>query len=164
MTSTASPDNYFSDMYHSPPRPLPYDVEPRRLCMQRDGLVPRHEKGSSHANEESEPLRSDKDGESDNICSEGKWTNYAHEKGFKEQPYKTSLKLSLAKANADIGHIYTTSEEEDVCPTCLEEYTPENPRIMTKCSHHFHLGCIYEWKERSDICPVCGKVMVFDET
>lgn len=164
MTSTASPDNYFSDMYHSPPRPLPYDTEPRHLRMQREGLVPRHEKGSSHANEESEPLRSDTDGESDNICSEGKLTNYAREKGVKEQPYKTSLRLSSAKANADIGHIYTTSEEEDVCPTCLEEYTPENPRIMTECSHHFHLGCIYEWKERSDSCPVCGKVMVFDET
>ena len=40
------------------------------------------------------------------------------------------------------------------------EYTPENPRIMTKCFHHFHLGCIYEWKERSDSCPVCGKVIL----
>lgn len=42
-------------------------------------------------------------------------------------------------------------------PSCAE-YTPENPKIMTKCSHHFHLGCIYEWMERSDSCPVCGKV------
>ncbi|GFP84374.1 E3 ubiquitin-protein ligase at3g02290 [Phtheirospermum japonicum] len=42
------------------------------------------------------------------------------------------------------AHIYTTSEDEDVCPTCLEEYTIENPKIITKCSHHFHLGCIYE--------------------
>lgn len=39
------------------------------------------------------------------------------------------------------------------------EYTSENPKIMTKCSHHFHLGCIYEWMERSDSCPVCGKVI-----
>lgn len=40
----------------------------------------------------------------------------------------------------------------------LAEYTSENPKIVTKCSHHFHLGCIYEWMERSDNCPVCGKV------
>jgi hypothetical protein len=40
------------------------------------------------------------------------------------------------------------------------EYTPEDPKIMTKCSHHFHLGCIYEWMERSDSCPVCGKVTI----
>jgi hypothetical protein len=41
----------------------------------------------------------------------------------------------------------------------LAEYTKENPKIITKCSHHFHLGCIYEWMERSDNCPVCGKVI-----
>lgn len=40
----------------------------------------------------------------------------------------------------------------------LAEYTPENPKITTKCSHHFHLGCIYEWLERSESCPICGKV------
>lgn len=44
-------------------------------------------------------------------------------------------------------------------PLCAE-YTPENPKIMTKCSHHFHLGCIYEWMERSESCPVCGKVTI----
>jgi len=38
------------------------------------------------------------------------------------------------------------------------EYTPDNPKIITKCCHHFHLGCIYEWMERSDTCPICGKV------
>lgn len=92
-----------------------------------------HEKGSSHANEESEPLRSDTDGESDNNCSEGKWTNYAHEKGFKEQSYKTSLRPSSAKENADIGHIYTTSEEEDVCPTCLEGKTFCIRRLVACC-------------------------------
>ncbi|KAK3284844.1 hypothetical protein CYMTET_7527 [Cymbomonas tetramitiformis] len=54
-------------------------------------------------------------------------------------------------------------EEEECCPTCLEEYTDDNPRIITKCSHHFHLGCIYEWMERSTRCPVCDKEMVFDE-
>lgn len=40
----------------------------------------------------------------------------------------------------------------------LAEYTPENPKITTQCSHHFHLGCIYEWMERSESCPICGKV------
>lgn len=55
-------------------------------------------------------------------------------------------------------------EDEDVCPTCLEEYTVENPKIVTKCSHHYHLSCIYEWQERSETCPVCGAVMEFEET
>ncbi|KAL0324268.1 UNVERIFIED_CONTAM: putative E3 ubiquitin-protein ligase RHB1A [Sesamum calycinum] len=52
-------------------------------------------------------------------------------------------------------------DEEDVCPTCLEEYDSENPKIITKCDHHFHLACILEWMERSDTCPVCDQEMVF---
>ncbi|KAL7122975.1 hypothetical protein ACP275_01G077700 [Erythranthe tilingii] len=52
-------------------------------------------------------------------------------------------------------------DEEDICPTCLEEYDLENPKIITKCDHHFHLGCILEWMERSDTCPVCDQEMIF---
>ncbi|KAK7340275.1 hypothetical protein VNO77_20977 [Canavalia gladiata] len=52
------------------------------------------------------------------------------------------------------------TEEEDVCPICLEEYGVENPRNLTKCEHHFHLSCILEWMERSDSCPICDQMMV----
>lgn len=54
-------------------------------------------------------------------------------------------------------------EQEECCPTCLEEYTKENPKIETKCGHAFHLSCIYEWLERKPTCPVCGKGMNFHE-
>ncbi|TYI74417.1 hypothetical protein E1A91_D07G198300v1 [Gossypium mustelinum] len=163
IISSASLDNSLSDMYQSPPRPLPYDAEARYFRLQRDGLVSRHEKGSSQSHEESEPLRGEKDADPGSLSTEGKWN--AFERGSKEQHSKSSQKLSSAKAPVGIGYIYSSAEEEeDVCPTCLEEYTPENPKIITKCSHHFHLGCIYEWMERSENCPVCGKVMVFDET
>jgi len=164
MTSSASLDNSLSDMYRSPPRPLPYDADPRYFRLQRDGVVSRREKGSSHSHEESEPLRSDNDGDSDSLGSGDKWLSSACEEGSKQQRSRSSLKLSSAKSTVGIGYVYSSSEEEDVCPTCLDEYTPENPKIVTNCSHHFHLGCIYEWMERSDSCPVCGKEMVFDET
>ncbi|KAF5744383.1 RING-H2 finger B1A [Tripterygium wilfordii] len=55
-----------------------------------------------------------------------------------------------------------TVEEEDACPICLEEYDEENPKLMTKCEHHFHLSCILEWMERSDSCPICDQEMKFD--
>ncbi|KAK9833791.1 hypothetical protein WJX74_005921 [Apatococcus lobatus] len=51
----------------------------------------------------------------------------------------------------------------ECCPTCLEAYTTENPKILTKCQHAYHLSCIYEWLERSNTCPVCGKAMSFEE-
>ncbi|XP_044468088.1 E3 ubiquitin-protein ligase At3g02290-like [Mangifera indica] len=164
ITSTASLDNSLSEMYRSPPRPMPYDADPRYFRLQRDGLVSRREKGSSQFHEESEPLRSDNDADSESLSIGDKWNDTTCEDGSKELHSKSSLKLSSTKETPGIGYFYYPSEEEDVCPTCLEEYTPENPKIVTKCSHHFHLGCIYEWMERSKYCPVCGKVMAFDET
>ncbi|KAF4375932.1 hypothetical protein CsatB_021020 [Cannabis sativa] len=166
ITSSASLDNSLADMYRSPPRPLPYDADPRYFRLQRDGLISRRDKGSSHSHEEAEPLRSDTDADSESLSTADKWSESVCEDGSKEHRSKSSnsLKLSVTKPTTGVGNIYTSSEEEDVCPTCLEEYTPENPKIMTKCSHHFHLGCIYEWMERSESCPVCGKVMVFNET
>ncbi|XP_007040287.2 PREDICTED: probable E3 ubiquitin-protein ligase RHB1A [Theobroma cacao] len=71
------------------------------------------------------------------------------------------LEVELSKP---VESIAPTKEEEDVCPTCLEEYDAENPKIITKCEHHFHLACILEWMERSDTCPVCDKEMIFDLT
>ncbi|KAJ1432083.1 Synaptobrevin [Sesbania bispinosa] len=41
-------------MYRSPPRPLPYDADPRYFRSQHDGIASRCEKGSSHLNEESD--------------------------------------------------------------------------------------------------------------
>jgi hypothetical protein len=55
------------------------------------------------------------------------------------------------------------SSDEDVCPTCLESYTDENPAIETKCHHRYHLACIFEWLERSKTCPVCARKMEFEE-
>ncbi|XP_044507008.1 E3 ubiquitin-protein ligase At3g02290-like [Mangifera indica] len=164
MTSAASLDNSISDMYRSPPRPMPYDVDPRYFRLQRDGLVSSCAKGSSQFHEESVPLRSDYDVDSESLSVGDKLNDSSCGDGSKEHHSKSSLKLSSAKATPGIGYIYSPSEEEDVCPTCLEEYTSENPKIVTKCSHHFHLGCIYEWMERSENCPVCGKVMAFDES
>ncbi|XP_061337290.1 probable E3 ubiquitin-protein ligase RHB1A [Gastrolobium bilobum] len=53
-------------------------------------------------------------------------------------------------------------KEEDECPICLEEYDAENPKLSTKCDHHFHLACILEWMERCETCPVCDQDTVFN--
>ncbi|GAA0185887.1 hypothetical protein LIER_33175 [Lithospermum erythrorhizon] len=164
LSSRSSLDDSIADMYHSPPRPLPYDADPRCFRLQRDGLISRREKGSSHSHEETEPLRRC-GGDEDTESVGSKWNESACDQGLKEYDSKISLKFSTAKTFTPylFPYMYSSSEEEDVCPTCLEEYTEENPKIITKCSHHFHLGCIYEWMERSENCPVCGKVMAFDE-
>src|SRR5690606_28760260 len=96
---------------------------------------------------------------------------------------KSTGRILKSKTIVDAGSnegVYVISDDEDVCPTSLEgvhfssssinaferklrislffcfaEYTSEIPKIVTKCSHHFHLGCIFEWMERSENCPVC---------
>ncbi|KAL4319586.1 hypothetical protein GQ457_18G024400 [Hibiscus cannabinus] len=74
---------------------------------------------------------------------------------------ESQSKFSNEKPEAEVACAYGSSEDEDVCPTCFEEYDPGNPRIVLQCSHSYHLGCIYEWMERSANCPICGKVMCF---
>lgn len=56
-------------------------------------------------------------------------------------------------------------EDEDVCPTCLECYADDNPKIASACGHAFHLQCIVEWETRSGsrFCPICAKVMQYVE-
>lgn len=120
ITSTASLDNSLADMYRSPPRPLPYDADPRYFRLQRDGLISRREKGSSHSNEESEPLRSDVDADSESLSTGDKWNESSCEDGSKEQRSKSSIKLSSTKSTAGVATFYTSCEDEDVCPTCLE--------------------------------------------
>ncbi|KAG6708688.1 hypothetical protein I3842_06G094200, partial [Carya illinoinensis] len=83
-------------------------------------------------------------------------------KGLNED---SSLKFSLENRKA--GDLYDRAlpeDHEDICPICLEEYTPENPKILTQCSHPYHLSCIYEWMERSETCPVCCQVLILDAT
>lgn len=107
-------------MYRSPPRPLPYDADPRCFRLQRDGLVSRREKGSSHVHEETEPLRRiDDDEESESVSAKNKWNEFTCDEASKEYSSKSSLKVSTAKPETGYSHIYT-SEDEDVCPTCLE--------------------------------------------
>ncbi|ERN11476.1 E3 ubiquitin-protein ligase At3g02290 [Amborella trichopoda] len=71
---------------------------------------------------------------------------------------------NACKEPRKINALLLADEDEDCCPTCLEGYNADNPKIMTKCKHHYHLSCIYEWMERSNTCPLCEQVMEFNET
>ncbi|XP_010551357.1 PREDICTED: E3 ubiquitin-protein ligase At3g02290 [Tarenaya hassleriana] len=79
------------------------------------------------------------------------------------QSSKTLSTASPSKLKIHEGYFADISEEEDVCPTCFEDYTDQNPRVALQCGHIFHLSCIYEWMERSEACPFCAKMMLFLE-
>uniref|UniRef100_A0A5B6YSL9 RING-type E3 ubiquitin transferase n=1 Tax=Davidia involucrata TaxID=16924 RepID=A0A5B6YSL9_DAVIN len=158
--STVAPNNRPSETNRSCGGHLPSNANSRNSQLQQVGVVMRHGKGIGHSLLVPELLRRSNVQISPKLLS-GVDRHYC-EGGSKDCISESSVKVLSAKTEIEV--VYPSSEDEDVCPTCLEEYIPENPKIITQCSHHYHLSCIYEWMERSENCPVCGKLMIFDQT
>ncbi|XVE73835.1 hypothetical protein DITRI_Ditri11bG0150600 [Diplodiscus trichospermus] len=132
------------DTFRPPPAPLPYDVV--LGCPQST---------------DSESFRE--------TISGGSFETLPTYEDLEESDCKTqSSSLLLSPRKAEVSKITepkeSTTEEEEACPICLEEYDTENPKLITKCEHHFHLSCILEWMERSDTCPICDQEMIIDQT
>ncbi|PRP88322.1 BRCA1 associated protein-like [Planoprotostelium fungivorum] len=48
-----------------------------------------------------------------------------------------------------------TSQEQPLCPVCLERFEESSSGVLTVLCHHtFHSGCLSKWKG-GDSCPVC---------
>ncbi|KAJ8465959.1 hypothetical protein OPV22_028511 [Ensete ventricosum] len=61
----------------------------------------------------------------------------------------------LFDTNLETSTPDTYHPEEDSCPICLEDYDLVNPRIMTKCEHHFHcLAFLNGWRDESHVPSV----------
>ncbi|GLU05830.1 hypothetical protein SLE2022_229070 [Rubroshorea leprosula] len=142
------------DSYRPPPTPLPFDVG---LAPPQTGSVAQeiHNSKNRAAVEttNSDPVQEAIDVNAQNTLTKSDKA----ESNIETDPTKQS-EVELSKSAEAI----VSAAEEDVCPTCLEEYDAENPKITAKCEHHFHLACILEWKERSDTCPVCNEEMIFN--
>ncbi|KAJ0100861.1 hypothetical protein Patl1_05666 [Pistacia atlantica] len=175
------PDNSPNDSQLSLSRSIPYDSEQRYTRLQRDGLVSRRDKSMIHFQEDTQPPRRNMSSSGTESLGFGKKQNGVDFEEDSKLIHSESSEKALATKFAFGDYLQTSAEDEDVCPTCLDvcthglsyldvgrlnpaEYTPENPKITTRCSHHFHLGCIYEWLERSESCPICGKEMEFCES
>ncbi|KAI3501315.1 hypothetical protein L1887_29180 [Cichorium endivia] len=133
-------DTSIPDTYRHPPPPIPYEAnagENRSPPVQTNSSEPVEEIKLSNNSENvaKEPMESDckKQADMEVVATE-------------------EIDGEVKKSNTP----FVAPEE---CPTCLEEYDEENPKIVTKCDHHFHLSCILEWMERSNTCPVCDQIM-----
>ncbi|KAK8630964.1 hypothetical protein V6N13_079732 [Hibiscus sabdariffa] len=132
------------DTFRPPPAPLPYDVV--LGC----------------------PQSTDSDSFRETL-SRGSSETLATCEDLEESDCKTqSSSLLLSPRKSEVSKLTepkeSTTDEEDACPICLEEYDTQNPKLITKCEHHYHLSCILEWMERSDTCPMCDQEMIFDQT
>ncbi|PON62909.1 43kDa postsynaptic protein [Parasponia andersonii] len=157
---TSSPDTY-----RPPPAPVPYDVAlghphsppvVQEICGDKNSAV-----AQSQATTNSDSVQEVAGGNVQDPlpkCEDLKESDCKTETVFEIDAAK-ELEVELSKK---VESVVLTTEEEDVCPICLEEYDRENPKLATKCDHHFHLACILEWMERSESCPVCDQEMIFD--
>ncbi|KAL5217034.1 hypothetical protein ABZP36_017718 [Zizania latifolia] len=136
------------DTFRCPPRPLPYDDPRFSHQSEQHPLVGGHDKDSTWCDKSSSPGGKDADDISNCTAVKDGASSVKHHSG--------SLDMGRTQ-------VYDSSDIEDECPICLEEYDYENPQITLQCNHQFHLSCTYEWMERSEACPVCAKVMVFSE-
>ncbi|XP_027108388.2 probable E3 ubiquitin-protein ligase RHB1A isoform X2 [Coffea arabica] len=135
-------DTSIPDTFRSPPTPIPFDVVLGRPPTDSNSTG---EPGNASSFETDIPV-------------ENKESDLKAEPGFLLATTK-KIGNELLKSSPHLNSL-TPDEEADVCPTCLEDYDAENPRIVTKCNHHFHLSCILEWMERSDTCPICDQIPV----
>ncbi|XXG40629.1 hypothetical protein AAC387_Pa01g1303 [Persea americana] len=149
------------DTYRAPPAPLPYDVDLGRPRASSGILV-------NSGNKLGTVQAADSQSVGEALTDSGLKGSVTREElealdcKNETDDKQGSPKVDEVEPSKLCESIVLATNEEDVCPTCLEEYDADNPRIMTKCDHHFHLSCILEWKERSDTCPVCDKEMEFD--
>ncbi|GLJ42012.1 hypothetical protein SUGI_0869890 [Cryptomeria japonica] len=156
----ASLDTSIPDTYRAPPTPLPYDADVRYVRTVCDGLGVRNDRSGPIQGRDLQNISGNTDeGEGEALaafknlkCAEFK------NQGINDKP--SSIETCQA---SKLSEMVILTDEEDTCPTCLEGYDKDNPRIITKCDHHFHLACILEWMERSDNCPICDQEMIFNE-
>jgi hypothetical protein len=121
LLGITSPDSSPPDTFRPPPRPLPYDVDPRYVRLQRDGLVSRREKTNSYLHEESEPIRRD----NNEGCVEALTTLQKRNGADGEeqiQGYHTEIseKCQSSKTMLTVESVIALVEDEDICPTCLD--------------------------------------------
>ncbi|KAL0008361.1 hypothetical protein SO802_009863 [Lithocarpus litseifolius] len=155
------------DTYRSPPAPLPYD-----LVLGYPQSTESESARETVSGDSFETLTTCEDLEESDCKAQAKSLCVSPRK--LETPNFNETNVSVAKeedicpnvsvAKEDACPNVSVAEEEDVCPICLEEYDAENPNIITRCEHHFHLSCILEWMERSDACPICDQEMTFENT
>ncbi|KAJ7368516.1 hypothetical protein DFH08DRAFT_676531, partial [Mycena albidolilacea] len=63
----------------------------------------------------------------------------------------TSLETALHKD-------WATTESDQRCPICLDDYQPADPVMkLGDCRHWLHKECLEQWLKGASTCPVCRK-------
>jgi hypothetical protein len=119
--NTALPDNTSNDIHLSVSRPAASDSDQRYSRLQRYGLVSRRDKSMTHFQEDSQPLRRNMSSSGAESLGFGKKRNGVEsEEDGKLGLSESSEKALTAKVAHGLAYMQASSEDEDVCPTCLD--------------------------------------------
>ena len=103
------------------PRSLPCNANPRCSNLQLGGRTTSHEKGPCHLLKDSEPHgRSNIQAGLELVSGGGTLSRSYCEGGSRKCYSESSVEPSTAEVTGRVECISTSSEDEDVCPTCLE--------------------------------------------
>lgn len=119
MSPTLS-ENSSSDSHISASRPLAYDTDQRYSRLQRDGLVSRRDKSLTHLHEDSQLRRNMSSSGVESLGFGKKWNGVDTEEDCKVCHSESSEKALATKVAFGLTYTQPSSEDEDVCPTCLD--------------------------------------------
>lgn len=120
VPATTLPDNSLNDNQFSVSRPATYDTDQRYSRLQRDGLVSRRDKSMIYFQEDAQPIRRNMSSSGRESLGFGKKQNVVDsEEDCKLVDSESSDKVLATKA-AYGPYTQTSTEDEDVCPTCLD--------------------------------------------
>lgn len=147
LVSPALPDSASNDVYHSisVSRAVAYDGDQRYSRLQRDGLVSRRDKSTAHLQEESQPLRRN----TSTSGIEPLGSNIKRRNGAESEEdckivhqLDPAGKTSVTKVTHGLDYKLPSSEDEDICPTCLDG----NFMHVTLTNNYLFFATIYREK------------------
>ncbi len=144
-----SSDMSLAETYRAPPRPLPYDTDPRYSRIPRDGLISRGNKsGMSHLHAgEGEPLfRSSLigDGAGEALTPLQRWNGPEgdhEEQAPNYRPDSPGKRLPSVKGFPKVDSVHSIMDDEEFCPTCFDGSLFFHLQSWARSPLFWFLGC-----------------------
>lgn len=125
LIGSINSDMPLPETYRAPPRPLPYDTDPRYSRIVRDGLISRGNKSHLHAGE-GEPLcRSSLvgDGAGEALTPLQRWNGAEGDREEQAPSYRPDLLgkcVPSVKGFPKVDSVQSLADDEEFCPTCFD--------------------------------------------
>ncbi|PIN11965.1 hypothetical protein CDL12_15430 [Handroanthus impetiginosus] len=89
------------------------------------------------------------------LCNNRRNNNINNVSAGREPIIRTNKTINRSLVPVVISK-YCKECKEDLCAICLGEFKEgEGVRVLSECTHIFHVSCIDKWIENQPNCPLC---------